>query len=256
VEIVVTGRNVAVPEHFRIHVGEKIGRLERYDHNLVGVEVELVHEPNRRQGKSSQRVKITGRGCHRMARAEACAQDFYRALDCAVAKLAKQLRRSHDRRRITARRTRITAGWDVPAAAALLEQLPGVGSRDLVPDDREDDPTPASRDHDDYLVRSDCVEAPASTTPVRGDPPHTLASASRGAAVLARGRGQGPVTRPGSVNQSNLYHGRSPSAIFGHDSARTTPPPAGRAADPVPEGDQATGQGEGAGHRSTARTRR
>ncbi|MEU7817452.1 ribosome-associated translation inhibitor RaiA [Pseudonocardia sp. NPDC049154] len=254
-EIVVTGRNVEVPEHFRIHVGEKIGRLERYDHRLVGVEVELVHEPNRRQSKSSQLVKITVRGCRRMVRAEACAQDFYGALNCAVAKLAKQLRRSHDRRRITARRTRITAGRDVPAGAALLEQLLEVGSSDLVPDDREDDPTPASRDHDDYLVRSDRVDAPASTTPVRGDPPHTLAIAFRGAAVLARGRGQGPVTRPGSVNQSDLHHGRSPSAIFDHDSARTTPPP-GRAADPVSEGDQATGQGEGTGHRSTSRTRR
>ncbi|WP_433503704.1 ribosome hibernation-promoting factor, HPF/YfiA family [Pseudonocardia halophobica] len=207
-EIVVSGRNVEVPEHFRIRVEEKIGRVERYDHKLTGVDVELVHEPNRRQSGSCQRVKITGRGCQPMVRAEACAQDFYGALDCAGAKLARQLRRSHDRRRITARRRRITAGPDVPAAVGLLEQLPGVGSSDLVPDDRVDDPTPASRDHDDYLAGSD------------------------------------------------LHYGRSPSAIFGHDSARMTQPAAGRAADPVPEGDQATGQGESAGPRSTARNRR
>jgi ribosomal subunit interface protein len=257
VEIVVTGRNVEVPEHFRIRVGKKIGRLERYDHKLTGLDVELAHEPNRRQSKSCQRVKITDRGCEPMVRAEACAQDFYGALDCAVAKLARQLRRSHDRRRITARRTWITAGRDVPAAVGLLEQSPGVDNRgDLVPDDREDETTPPPRDHDDYLVRSDFVDAPPSTTPVRGDPAHTLAIESRGAALLARGRGRGPVRRPGSVNHSDLHHGRSPSAIFGHDGARATQPPAGRAADPVPEGDQATGQDEGAGHRSTARNRR
>lgn len=162
-EIVVTGRNVEVPEHFRIHVEEKIGRLERYDHKIVGMEVELFHERNRRQSKSCQRVEITGRGCGPVARAEACAQDFYGALDCAVAKLESRLRRSHDRRRVTGRRTRITVGRDVNAAVAVLEQLPEVDRRgdiivnrrvDLVEDDREDYDydIPSPRDHDDHLA--------------------------------------------------------------------------------------------------------
>jgi ribosomal subunit interface protein len=110
VEIVVTGRNVEVPEHFRVHVAEKVERLERYDHKIVGLEVELFHEPNRRQSKNCQRVEITGRGCGPVARAEACAQDFYSALDAAIAKLESRLRRSHDRRRITARRTTVLVG--------------------------------------------------------------------------------------------------------------------------------------------------
>jgi ribosomal subunit interface protein len=110
VEIVVTGRNVEVPEHFRVHVTEKVERLERYDHKIVGLEVELFHERNRRQSKSCQRVEITGRGCGPVARAEACAQDFYSALDAAIAKLEARLRRSHDRRRITARRTTVLVG--------------------------------------------------------------------------------------------------------------------------------------------------
>ena len=45
VEIVVTGRNVEVPEHFRVHVADKVARLERYDHKIMGMEVELFHEP-------------------------------------------------------------------------------------------------------------------------------------------------------------------------------------------------------------------
>ena len=109
-EIVVTGRNVEVPEHFRVHVAEKVERLERYDHKIVGLEVELFHEPNRRQAKNCQRVELTGRGCGPVARAEACAQDFYSALDAAIAKLESRLRRSHDRRRITARRTTVLVG--------------------------------------------------------------------------------------------------------------------------------------------------
>jgi ribosomal subunit interface protein len=110
VEIVVTGRNVEVPEHFRVHVAEKVERLERYDHKIAGLEVELFHERNRRQMKNCQRIEITGRGCGPVARAEACAQDFYSALDGAIAKLESRLRRSHDRRRITARRTTVLVG--------------------------------------------------------------------------------------------------------------------------------------------------
>ena len=121
-EIVVTGRNVEVPEHFRVHVAEKVERLERYDHKIVGLEVELFHEPNRRQSKSCQRVEITGRGCGPVARAEACAQDFYSALDAAIAKLESRLRRSHDRRRITARRTTVLVGRG--GQTALLEAPP------------------------------------------------------------------------------------------------------------------------------------
>ena len=99
-EIVVTGRNVEVPEHFRVHVAEKVARLERYDHRMVGMEVELFHERNRRQMKSCQRVEITGMGRGPAVRAEATAGDFYAALDAAVTKLENRLRRLHDRRRV------------------------------------------------------------------------------------------------------------------------------------------------------------
>ena len=132
-EIVVTGRNVEVPEHFRVHVGEKVERLERYDHKIVGLEVELFHERNRRQMKNCQRVEITGRGCGPVARAEACAPDFYSALDAAIAKLESRLRRSHDRRRITARRTTVLVGRG--AQTMLLDAPPEVdlpGPRDSV----------------------------------------------------------------------------------------------------------------------------
>lgn len=148
-EIVVTGRNVEVPEHFRVHVAEKVARLERYDHKIVGMEVELFHEPNRRQLKTCQRVELTGRGCGPVARAEACAQDFYAALDAAVAKLEARLRRSHDRRRVTGKRRGVLVGRAAPngRGTAVLDDLPPVEGLD-------DDLTaeiPSPRGHADDL---------------------------------------------------------------------------------------------------------
>jgi ribosomal subunit interface protein len=148
VEIVVTGRNVEVPDHFRVHVAEKVARLERYDHRMVGMEVELFHERNRRQLKSCQRVEITGRGCEGVARAEACAQDFYGALDAAIAKLESQLRRSHDRRRVTGKRTRVMAGRG--SSTAVLDEVRPLTAE---PDGEQADfdGIPAPRSHYDHL---------------------------------------------------------------------------------------------------------
>ncbi|MFC4000442.1 ribosome hibernation-promoting factor, HPF/YfiA family [Prauserella oleivorans] len=99
-DIVVKGRNVEVPEHYRRHVGEKLARLERYDRKVIRYDVELFHEPNRRQSKNCQRVEITGKGKGPAVRAEASAGDFYAALDAAVNKIENRLRRAHDRRRV------------------------------------------------------------------------------------------------------------------------------------------------------------
>src|SRR2546423_4743259 len=99
-DIVVKGRNVEVPDHYRTHVSEKLARLERYDKKLFRYDVELFHEPNRRQAKNCQRVEITGKGKGPAVRAEASAGDFYAALDAAVSKLENRLRKLHDRRRV------------------------------------------------------------------------------------------------------------------------------------------------------------
>ena len=97
-DIVVKGRNVEVPEHFRIHVAEKLNRSERYDPKIIRVDVELSHETNRRQSKTCQRVQITLASKGPAVRAEATAESFYAALDAAVTKLENRLRRSADRR--------------------------------------------------------------------------------------------------------------------------------------------------------------
>jgi len=100
VDVVVKGRNVEVPEHFRTHVTEKLQRVERYDHKIIEVDVELLHERNPRQSESCQRVEITCFSRGPVVRAEACAADFYAALERASDKLDARLRRAADRRRV------------------------------------------------------------------------------------------------------------------------------------------------------------
>ena len=101
-EIVVRGRNVEVPEHYRQHVEDKVGQLERFDGKLklLRIDVELFHEKNPRQSAHCQRVEITLRGKGPVIRAEADGADFYAALDLAAQKLDNRLRRAADRRRV------------------------------------------------------------------------------------------------------------------------------------------------------------
>ncbi|MFC8615042.1 ribosome hibernation-promoting factor, HPF/YfiA family [Micromonospora purpureochromogenes] len=99
-DIVVKGRNVEVPDHYRVHVAEKLAKIERYDHKLIRVDVELFHERNPRQSDTCQRVEITCVSRGPVIRAEACTNDFYSALDAAIAKLDTRLRRAADRRRV------------------------------------------------------------------------------------------------------------------------------------------------------------
>jgi ribosomal subunit interface protein len=99
-EIVVTGRNVDVSDHYRSHIADRLAHLEHLNQRIVRFDVELSHEQNPRQSKSAQRVVITGHGKGSTVRAEACGADAHAALDAAVSRLESQLRRSHDRHRV------------------------------------------------------------------------------------------------------------------------------------------------------------
>ncbi|GAA2128144.1 ribosome-associated translation inhibitor RaiA [Glycomyces algeriensis] len=106
VDIVVKGRNVEVPDHYRELVEEKIESkiakyLARYDGEAIDIDVELYHEPNPRQADHAQRVEITCRPKGTVMRAEACAEDFRSAFELAVTKLGHQLRKNTDRKRVS-----------------------------------------------------------------------------------------------------------------------------------------------------------
>ena len=125
-DIVVKGRNVEVPDHYRVHVAEKLAKVERYDHKLIEVSVELHHERNPRQSDNCQRVEITCVSRGPVVRAEACAGDFYSALDKAIDKLNTRLRRAADRRRVHRGRH---APVSVAAASSPLAALNGAFDR-------------------------------------------------------------------------------------------------------------------------------
>jgi ribosomal subunit interface protein len=96
----VTGRNVEVPDHYRVYVGQKFVRAERIDNTIRRFDVELSHEPNRRQRKNCQHVEITAYGDGPVVRGEGCADSFYGAFEAAVHKLEGRLRRGKDRRKV------------------------------------------------------------------------------------------------------------------------------------------------------------
>jgi ribosomal subunit interface protein len=124
VDIVVKGRNVEVPDHYREHVSDKLNKCERYDQKLIRVDVELFHERNPRQSDNCQRVEITVATRGPVVRAEATAKDFYAALDCAINKLDARLRRAADRRRVhRGRRAPVSVA---AATAGLPTDLPSL----------------------------------------------------------------------------------------------------------------------------------
>jgi ribosomal subunit interface protein len=100
VEVVVKGRHCEVSDRFREQVDEKLAKLEKYDHRIIRVDVEVTRELNPRLADSSTRVEVTIRSKGPVIRAEAAAEDKLTALDKAVERLAAQMRKAADRRRV------------------------------------------------------------------------------------------------------------------------------------------------------------
>ena len=97
-QVTFSGRNVEIPDHYRIHVGDKLARVERLDPTIMRFDVQLNHERNRRQAKACQRVEITAFGKGPVVRSQACGENFYSALEGALDKLESRLRRVKTRR--------------------------------------------------------------------------------------------------------------------------------------------------------------
>ena len=99
-EVVVTGRHCELSDRFRSHVEEKLSRLEKHDHRIIRVNVEVECERNPRQADRAVRLQLTALSKGPVIRAEACAADKMAALDLALDKMAAQMRRASDRRRV------------------------------------------------------------------------------------------------------------------------------------------------------------
>ena len=97
----ITGRNVEVPEHFQERVNGKLAKIEKLDPTLTFFHVELQHEPNPRREAQANRIQITATGKGHLARAEAKEDSFYAALESAVGKMERSLRKVKVRREIS-----------------------------------------------------------------------------------------------------------------------------------------------------------
>lgn len=99
-DIVLNSRHCELSDSFREHVEEKLTRLEKHDHRVIRVEVEVDKERNPRLADRAVRVELTAFSKGPVIRAEASAEDKMAALDQALDKMAAQMRRAADRRRV------------------------------------------------------------------------------------------------------------------------------------------------------------
>ena len=118
-EIVVSGRHIDVADRFRQHAEEKLSKMEKFDHRVIRLEVEISKEKNPRQADLCDRVELTCRSKGPVIRAEACSHNPYAALDLACTKLEHRLRRLADRRRV---HHGLRTPQSVRTTAAPLEQ--------------------------------------------------------------------------------------------------------------------------------------
>ncbi|MGL5809111.1 MAG: ribosome hibernation-promoting factor, HPF/YfiA family [Nocardioides sp.] len=99
-DVVINGRHCEVSDGFRNHTQEKLAKLEKHDHRIIRVSVEIEHQRNPRQADRAIRVELTAHSKGPVIRAEADAADKMGALDLALDKMAAQMRRAADRRRV------------------------------------------------------------------------------------------------------------------------------------------------------------
>ncbi|WP_110207947.1 ribosome hibernation-promoting factor, HPF/YfiA family [Nocardioides daejeonensis] len=110
-DVVVNARHCEVSDRFRSHVEEKLAKLEKHDQRIMRVMVEVSEEKNPRQADRAVRVELTALSRGPVIRAEAAAEDKMGALDLALDKMAAQMRKAADRRRVhRGRRTPVSVG--------------------------------------------------------------------------------------------------------------------------------------------------
>jgi ribosomal subunit interface protein len=99
-DVVVKSRHCEVSDGFRAMAEEKLTRLEKHDHRIFRVELEVEKEANPRQADRAVRVQLTAFSKGPVIRSEACAEDKVAALDTALDRMAAQMRRAADRKRV------------------------------------------------------------------------------------------------------------------------------------------------------------
>lgn len=99
-DVNVTGRHTKVPEDYRLHVLDKIGKIERLRDRVIRVDVQLAAYGTERQPNQTYRTEITVLSKGPIIRAEASDSDKFASFELAMDRLRAQLRRASDRRKV------------------------------------------------------------------------------------------------------------------------------------------------------------
>lgn len=119
-DVNVTGRHTRVPEDYRLHVLDKIGKIERLRDRVIRVDVQLSAYGTEKQPNQTYRTEITLLSKGPVVRAEASDPDKFASFELAMDRLRSQLRRASDRRKVHHGRHRPTALYE---AATELPEL-------------------------------------------------------------------------------------------------------------------------------------
>src|SRR3954453_1107084 len=99
-DVVVRSRHCELTDQFREHVAEKLGRLEKHDHRVIRIEVEVDMERNPRLSDRAVHVQLTAFSKGPALRSEGAAEEKLAAFEIALDRMAAQMRRAADRRRV------------------------------------------------------------------------------------------------------------------------------------------------------------
>ncbi|AZA12917.1 ribosome hibernation-promoting factor, HPF/YfiA family [Corynebacterium choanae] len=133
-KVSITGRNVEVPDHFAERVHTKLAKIERLDPTLTFFHVELHHEPNPRRGAQTDKIQITATGKGHIARAEAKEDSFYAALETALDRMERSLRKVKVRRKIARSGHRTPKSYGEIAAEVLAQEREAAQKYDQQPE--------------------------------------------------------------------------------------------------------------------------
>jgi len=167
VEIQVKARHTEVSDRLRQHVTDKLAKLERFEHKVTRLDVEICAERNPRQSDHRERVELTCHAKGPVIRAEASAQDVYAALDIAAARLEARLRRAADRRRVHHGSRTPTS---VATATAGLADMPDTDAGEADGEEGDSEAEPAA-DGSPNGHRGELHQAGVRNLAVAGDPP-------------------------------------------------------------------------------------
>lgn len=121
-QLIITGKNMGVPDRLEAYVRRKIGKLERYLNDPAEAQVELSEE-NTRNAQQRQVVQVTIFKNGTIVRGEERAADMSAAVDAVVEKLERQIKRYKEKNVAKKRRAQAFEMESEPAPATAEPRI-------------------------------------------------------------------------------------------------------------------------------------